>query len=179
MANLVLLRELVRNDRARGHSGNIDSTAAWAGFGSLLESVIVRASIPYSPVDIALFFSVMGVKTIHACARSATDLTYFTRAYTNGVGKIIHLEIKPPRYPTFTSAIERVRLLALRTSPQLLEKERANFVDMVTRPYALIIRDRATRTNLTSAPATTKRKRRDGANKSRSPRTLVTFSGPS
>ena len=57
MTNLVLQRELIRNDTARGHSDNINSIFARSGFDSLFGGVIVRASTPYSPIAIALLLS--------------------------------------------------------------------------------------------------------------------------
>ena len=62
MADLVPMRELVRNETARGHSDNIDAAIAQGGFDILFESAIVRASLPKSPLDIALCCSVMGGK---------------------------------------------------------------------------------------------------------------------
>ena len=176
MTNLVLLRELIRNDTARGHSDNVNSIFSWAGFGSLFGGVIVRASIPYSPIAFALFFSVVGVKTTHARSRLATDTNALTRRYTKTVGTAIRLEITPTRYPDFTSAIERARALAKRTAPQIVERGSGAVLDMVTRPTTFIHRDRMARTYLANAPSTVMRKRKSHSRKSRSPRSMGTFS---
>ena len=179
MLNLVPMRELIRNDTARGHSDNIGTTFARGGFDSPFESVIVRASLPYSPIDIATCFSVMGAKTIHARSRLAIDLLHFTRWCTNRVSKVLHIELTPSRYRPFSSALARVYLLAACTSPQLHEQARTKTIDAVTRPYALILRDRVARTRLPAATPTVRRKRKENTKKSRSPRSLVTFSGSS
>ena len=60
MTNPSLLRELVRSDKPRRHSGNIEITLARRGPDSLLESVIARGSIPYASFSIALLFSNVG-----------------------------------------------------------------------------------------------------------------------
>ena len=59
MADLVLLRWLIINDQARGHSDNIDRIFDRANFDILFESALVRAEIPYSPVAIALCLSLL------------------------------------------------------------------------------------------------------------------------
>ena len=121
MTNLVLLRELIRNVNASGHSDNINNTFAWTGFDSLFEGIIVRGALPHSPNDIALWLSVVGVKTIHACARLGPNITTLRRWYAKSVSRAISLEITPTRYPAFAAALERVHCIALRTSPQIVE----------------------------------------------------------
>ena len=54
MADLVMLRELLRNEQARGHSDDIDRIFDRANFSSLFESALVRAAIPCSPGATAL-----------------------------------------------------------------------------------------------------------------------------
>ena len=159
MTNLVLLRELIRNDTARGHSDDVNSISHWAGFGSLFEGVIVREVIPYSPITSALFFSVMGVKTIHARSRLTSDTTALTMWYTKNVSRAIRLEITPTRYPACVAAVERVHALAKRKAPQVAERESDAVIDMVTRPTTFIIRDRMTRTSLSNAPTDVRGKR--------------------
>ena len=66
MTDLVLLRELIKNESARGHSDDIGRAFAQTGFDFLFESVLVRASTPYRQVAIALCFNLLGVKTIRA-----------------------------------------------------------------------------------------------------------------
>ena len=60
MIDLVLPRELIRHDTARGHEGDINRVFAQTGFDCLIDSILVRASLPYKPIDIALSFSLMG-----------------------------------------------------------------------------------------------------------------------
>ena len=121
----------------------------------------------------------MGVATIHAFSRLATDTTALTRWYTKTVGTAIHLEITPTRYPASTSAIERVHALAKRTSPQIAERESDAVLDTATRPTTSILRDRMARTYLANPPSDVQRKRKPHSRKSRSPRSMVTFSGTS
>ena len=174
MTNLVLLRELIRNEHAPGHSDNINNTFAWAGFESLFEGIIARGALPHSPIDIALCFSVMGVKTIHACARLGPNITTLRRWYTETASRDISLEITPTRYPAFTAALERVHCIALRTSPQIADGPYAATINSITRPVTLIHRDRILRNSLANAPATHSHKRHGRSHKSQSPRSMVT-----
>ena len=64
MIDLVLLRELITNDTASGHEGDINSVFAQTGFDCLFGSIRVRASLPYKPIDIVLPFILMEEKTI-------------------------------------------------------------------------------------------------------------------
>ena len=54
MTDLVLLRELVKNDTARGHIDDIGRSFHRTGSDSLYESVHVRTSPPYR-LQISLF----------------------------------------------------------------------------------------------------------------------------
>ena len=178
MTNLVLLRDMIRNETARGHSDNIDSTFAWAGFDRLFESAIARASIPYSPNDIALCFSIMGVQTIHARSRISPGLLHFTRWYANRISKVLHIELTPVRYRLFTMAPEGVYLLAVSTSPQIHE-DNTKTIEAATRPYTFIIRDKARRAHLSMTTPTVRMQRKTATTRPRSPRSLVTISASS
>ena len=61
MIDLVLTRELVRNETAHGQDGDVDKVSAQTGFGFLFESILVRTSMPYKPIDIARPFALQGV----------------------------------------------------------------------------------------------------------------------
>ena len=118
-----------------------------------------------------------GVKAIHACSRLAPNILHFTRWYTNRVSKVLRIELTPVRYRLFASALERVYPLAVSTSPKIHE-DNTRTVDTVTGPYAFILRDKARRNHLSTATPTVRGGKTDPT-KSRSPRSLVTISGPS
>ena len=179
MTNLVLLRELIRNEHSSGHSDNINNTFAWIGFDSLFEGLIARGSLPHSPIAIALCFSVMGVKTIPARARLGSDLPSLRKWYTKSASNVITFEITPTRYPAFTAALERVHTIAIRTSPMLDGNNNSSAIDMVARPTSFILRDRLQRDNLANAAKHSRRKRHRSTHKPRSPRSMVTLSGTS
>ena len=84
MVDLVLLRELIGNETARGHDDDIDKVFAQTGFDCLFESILVRASMPYTPVCIALSITLLGVKTIHARSGAGTTVQKFAERYTAG-----------------------------------------------------------------------------------------------
>ena len=179
MTNLVLLRELIRNEQASGHSDNINNTFAWIGFDSLFEGLIIRGSLPHSPIDIALCFSVMGVKAIPARARLGVDLPSLRKWYMKSASRVITLEITPTRYPSFAAALERVHTLAIRTAPMLDGNNNSSVIDMVTRPTSFVLRDRLQRDSLANAAKRPRRKRNRSTQKPRSPRSMVTLSGAS
>ena len=54
MVDLVLPRRLIKTVESRCHKDDIDCVVALEGIGNLSESVIVRASLHYRLVDIAL-----------------------------------------------------------------------------------------------------------------------------
>ena len=60
MIDLVLIRELIRNDTARGHEDDISRVFAQTDIDCLFGSMLVRAPLPYKPVAISLTFSLMG-----------------------------------------------------------------------------------------------------------------------
>ena len=124
MTGLVLMRELIRNDQPRGHSDKVDRIFDRANFDSLFESALVREEIPYSPFPIALFFPILGVKTIRTCARTAIDVTHFARRYTARLPKLPRVRITPTLYRASTSAIERVHSMSLGTSPSFANVKR-------------------------------------------------------
>ena len=115
MGDLVLLRELTKNDLARGHDDSIDRVFAQSGMNSLFGSVLARASFPYKPVSIALFFTLLGVKKINACARSGTDALTFPRWYSARLNVLLRHDVTPLRFRTFNNAMERAHALSLRT----------------------------------------------------------------
>ena len=65
MIDLFLLRELIRNDTASGHEDDIKRVFAQTDIDCVFGSILVRPSLPYKPVAIALTLSLMGVKTIN------------------------------------------------------------------------------------------------------------------
>ena len=92
MVDLVLLRELIRNDLVRGHTDDIDLVFAQTGFGFLFGSILVIDSLPYRPVAIALTFSLLGVNTIHARSRSGTDVRKFPERYVARLARLLRLD---------------------------------------------------------------------------------------
>ena len=54
MTDLVLLRELIKNESASGHNEDLGRVFARCNLDCLFGSIIVRAATPYSPVAIAL-----------------------------------------------------------------------------------------------------------------------------
>ena len=95
MVDLALLRELIRNETARGDDDDIDTVFAHACSDCLFGSILVRASLPYRPVDIALPFSLMGVKKIRALSRSGTAVRKFPERYTVRLDRPVNLDFVP------------------------------------------------------------------------------------
>ena len=93
MIDLVLIRELIRNDTARGHEDDINRVFAHTGLECLFGSILVRASLPYKPVDIALTFSLLGVKTINSCSRIGTAVRKFSEWCAIRLRRILHIDI--------------------------------------------------------------------------------------
>ena len=91
MIDLVLIRELIRNDTARGHEGDVNRIFAQTGLGCLFESILARSSLPYKPVAIALTFSSMGVTTINSCSRAGTTVREFPERYAIRLDRHLHI----------------------------------------------------------------------------------------
>ena len=167
MTNLILPRVLIRNEKASGHSDNINHAFNWAGFDSLFECTIERAAPPNSPIAIALCLSVMGVKAIRARSRLGPDISALRMWYAKSASRAIHLDITPTRYPAFAAAIERVHSLAVRSCPQIAEGPITAALNSAMRPTTFIRPDRALRNSLANAPTATRRKRTHQHHKSR------------
>ena len=173
--DLVLLRELVKNDTARGHSDDIDRVAAQTGCGVLFEGALARAASPYQPVDIALRFKLLGVKAISACARSVTEGAAFARRCATRQGALLHLDIAPLRYRSFNSAMGRPRALSLRKVTHRLKPETDPSREKATRHMAIIMRDRRRWGANATRLVTQKRKMKAYAPNPKSPRTVYTY----
>ena len=93
--DLALLRELIRNDSARGHDGDINRVLAQTVIDCLFESIPVRASLPYKQVDIALTLRLLGVETIQSCSRYGTDVRKFSERYIIRLARLLRVGILP------------------------------------------------------------------------------------
>ena len=93
MIDLVMPRELIRNDTARGHEGDINRVFTQTGIDCLFGSILVRASLPYKPVAIALSFSLLGVKTIKSCSRSGTTVHEFPERYATRLDRPLRIDL--------------------------------------------------------------------------------------
>ena len=114
MTDLVLLRELIKNESARGHNEDLDSVFARCNLDCLFESIIVRAAMPYSPVAIALCYELIGVKTIHACSIAGGSIATFPAWYIERLNALLTLGVSLIRYRAFNNAMSRVNALAAR-----------------------------------------------------------------
>ena len=174
MTDLVPLRELIRNQTARGHTEDIERISPTTDRDNLFESVIVRASLPYTPIDIALCFNLLGVRAIQARPMAAPVVSHFPKRYTERLGSLLQMDITPTRCKPFRAEMERDRARAARNVSKLKAPEWANVLGLTTRQCALIQRDRHMRVANTSDKAPRKRKTRSGAIGANSPRSTHT-----
>ena len=80
MTDLVLTRELIQNESALGH--NVDGDHVFARSESVRSyGVLVRDALPYHRIARALRFNLLGVKKIHARARTGANFASFPMRY--------------------------------------------------------------------------------------------------
>ena len=176
MTDLVLLRDLIRDPSARGHSENVDALSRRLRFESLFGCVITRAAYPYPPVAIALPLDLIGVKAINARARSFPELLLCSRRYARRMNTLLRIDLTPQRYKPFVSAMERVYVLAPRNQTTVSIPERTNATDLATRPCSLIRADYTSRMALSMRPSNAKRSHKGEPRQRKSPKTTYSLS---
>ena len=174
MTDLVLLRELIKNELACGHREDLSCVLSRCNLDVLFESIAVRGSLPYAPNAIALCFDFLAVKTIQSCSRFST-CAKFRSWYTERLKVTLSIDVASPKCKAFTSALGRVHALAVRSANQLRAPEEGEIMSQTIRPLPLVLRETMVRTRNVNPLETYKRKARNSTKSSKSPRTTYTF----
>ena len=159
MEDLVLLRELIKT-AARGHIVDLNVLFRHLSFDALFECILARAVSPPSVNAVARAYHFLGVHTAAACARSANELTEFTRWYSRRLYSSLHLDTRPEAFEPFHQQMGNVytlsRSIILSDSPHCPRQS----ADQATRPLSVVHGDRLGRFSLL---------RRSNLDQSRSP----------
>ena len=143
--DLVLLRDLIKNESARGHSEDMGRVFSRRTIDCLSESIDVRAAMPYSPLSIALRYGLLGVKAIHTCSIAGGSVATFTMRCTDRPDAIFPLGVSSIRYRAFNNAMNRARVLAVRNVNKLRAPGDGQFHAHNVRPSPIVIRERLSR----------------------------------
>ena len=174
MTDLVLLRELIRNASAVGHNEDVSRVFRRCDLDCLFESIVLRGSMPYPPVAIALCFKLLQVKTIHSCSRQ-TSGSKFQKWYAERLSVALTIDVTQPCCTPFANAMNRVHALAVRGVNQLRIPEEGERHLQYTRPLPTVLRESMIRTRNSNSNDTHKRRVREPTRTAKSPRTSYTF----
>ena len=175
MTDLVLLRELIKNGSALGRKEELSRVFNRCDLDCLFESIVVRASMPYSPVAISLCSNFLSVKTIQSRARAGGSIANFQTWYTERLNVTLPIDVSPTRYKACNNAMNRVRAPAVRYLNKLRIPQEDEVVAHVTRPSPLVLRERLARVENATYADVRKRKSKTSDMSAKSPRAAYAF----
>ena len=139
MADLVLLRELIRLPCNSGlRNDDINRVFRRVHRAHLSECVVTSAAARSSPVAIALFFNLIGIKSINACLRAAKNAHSLSIMHIRRLGTLLHLDVSPARFEEFRDKMGLAYLSRYTTSPTLVIPERTTDDGDLTRTTSRI-----------------------------------------
>ena len=144
MEDLVLLRDLIKSS-ARGQTIDLNVLFRHLNFDSLFECVVARATSPCSAEAVARAYNFLGIKTVSACANSASELSAFTRRYTKRLLTHLHLDVKPLEFDPFHREMGKVSNLARVIANTGTTSRPFGSVDYAARPASIVHSERLSR----------------------------------
>ena len=185
MDDLVLLRNLIRStaicDRsidtdALFRKVRFDSQPCWypVGYQPLcFECVIARVSSAVNVKAIVLTFEFLGVRSITACAGSATSIEGFTRRYPRLLSTVVHIDTKDDSF----CSLHRAMLAIFRLSTSNVNATPCpEWIDRSTRPSSSVYSDRLKRQIAVRGAPSSKSSKAGASPEPNSPRVKLSMS---
>ena len=111
MGALVILRDLIKSP-ARGQTIDLNVLFPHLNFDSLFGCVLAGATSPFSPEAVARAFRFLGALSSSARADSETELSEFTRRYSERLLATLRIDVRPAACEQFHREMGKVYTLS-------------------------------------------------------------------